>query len=138
MKSVDIQLQKAHLTTIEHGALQAKLLAKSRRKINSRRSVYKEGAALTVDELREKIKTREEREMAEALQKARKKLSQTINTVPCKISFPRKGMKRASLYKVKLHTNYIWRAWYQTVLLTIFLYDTCMAHSDYQNSSTGG
>jgi hypothetical protein len=79
MKSVDVQLQKAHLTTIEHGALQAKLLTESKRKINSRRSVYKGGAALTVDELREKIKTREEREMAEALRKARKKLSQTIN-----------------------------------------------------------
>ena len=79
MKSVDVQLQKAHLTTIEHGALQAKLLTGSKRKINSRRSVYKGGAALTVDELREKIKTREGREMAEALRKARKKLSQTIN-----------------------------------------------------------
>jgi hypothetical protein len=75
MKSVDVQLQKAHLTTIEHGALQAKLLAKSKRKTNSRRSVYKGGAALTVDELREKIKTREERETTKALQKAKKKLS---------------------------------------------------------------
>jgi hypothetical protein len=54
-------------------------LTESKRKINLRRSVYKGGAALTVDELREKIKTREEREMAEVLQKARKKLSQTIN-----------------------------------------------------------
>jgi hypothetical protein len=79
MKSVDVQLQKAHLTTIEHGALQAKLLAKSKRKTNSRRSVHKGGVALTVDELREKIKTREERETTEGLQKAKKKLSQTIN-----------------------------------------------------------
>jgi hypothetical protein len=75
MKSVDVQLQKAYLITIEHGALQAKLLAKSKRKTNSRRSVHKRGAALTVDKLREKIKTREERETTEALQKAKKKLS---------------------------------------------------------------
>jgi hypothetical protein len=42
-------------------------LAKLKHKINSRQSVYKGGAALTIDEFREKIKTREEREMAEAL-----------------------------------------------------------------------
>jgi hypothetical protein len=75
MKSVDIQLQKAYLITIEHGALQAKLLAESKRKTNSRRSVHKGEAALTVDELREKIKTREEWETTKALRKAKKKLS---------------------------------------------------------------
>ena len=36
IKAVNIQLQKAHLITIEHGILQAKLIADSKRKIISR------------------------------------------------------------------------------------------------------
>jgi hypothetical protein len=79
MKAVDIQLQKAHLTTIEHGTLQAKLIADGKRKIISRRTVVKGGGAPTVDTLRVRIKERNEKENAEKLRKARKKLDQAKN-----------------------------------------------------------
>jgi len=67
MKSVDIQLQKAHLTTIEHLALQEKARNEGKRKITSRRSVYKGGPSATIDELREQKKARDEKESEEKL-----------------------------------------------------------------------
>jgi hypothetical protein len=79
LKTVDIILQKAHLTTLEHGALQAKLMEETKRKSKSRQSVHKGGASATTDELRAKIKERDLKEQQEALRKARKKLSQTVN-----------------------------------------------------------
>jgi hypothetical protein len=48
-------------------------------KSKSRRSIYKGGASITTDELRAKIKERDLKEQQEALRKARKKLSQTVN-----------------------------------------------------------
>jgi hypothetical protein len=66
MKNVDVTLQKAHLTTIEHGNLQAKLLAEHKRKTSSRRSIQKGGASASADELRAKIKARNEKEGKEA------------------------------------------------------------------------
>ena len=41
MKSVDVQLQKSHLTTLEHAALQEKIRADQKRKSTSRRSIHK-------------------------------------------------------------------------------------------------
>ena len=55
--------------------MQAKLLAESKHKANSRKSVHKGGVSLTVNKLREKIKTKEEKDTTKALWKARKKLS---------------------------------------------------------------
>jgi hypothetical protein len=51
MKLVDIQLQKAHLITIEHAALQEKVQAKGKRKITSRQSIYKGRPSATINEL---------------------------------------------------------------------------------------
>ena len=79
MKTVDIQLQKAHLITVEHSNLQAKLLADNKRKLVSRRSVFKGGGSLTVDQLRVQIKERKEKENMEKLRKAKKKLDQAKN-----------------------------------------------------------
>ena len=67
IKSVDIQLQKAHLTTIEHLALQEKARNEGKRKITSRRSVHKGGPSATIDELREQKKARDEKESEEKL-----------------------------------------------------------------------
>jgi hypothetical protein len=39
MKTIDIVIQKAHLITIKHGALQAKLLKDYKRKSKSRQSI---------------------------------------------------------------------------------------------------
>ena len=45
MKSVDVQLQKSHLKTLEHAALQEKILADRKRKSTSRRSIHKGGVS---------------------------------------------------------------------------------------------
>jgi hypothetical protein len=79
MKTVNIHLQKAHLITIEHGNLQAKLIADSKRKIISRRNVLKGGGALTVDILRVRIKERKEKEDIKKLRKAENKLKAAKN-----------------------------------------------------------
>jgi hypothetical protein len=60
MKLVDIQLQKAHLTTIEHLALEEKVRNEEKRKITSRRSIHKGGPSATIDEPREQKKARDE------------------------------------------------------------------------------
>jgi hypothetical protein len=39
MKSVDVQLQKSHLTTLEHAALQEKIRADQKRKSTPRKSI---------------------------------------------------------------------------------------------------
>jgi hypothetical protein len=85
MKSIDIVLQKAHLTTIEHGALQAKLLEDHKRKSKSRRSIHKGGPSAEVDDLRAKIKARDEKENTEALRKAKKKLTIEVNRAKNKL-----------------------------------------------------
>jgi hypothetical protein len=54
-------------------------MEETKRKSKSRRSVHKGGASATIDELRAKIKERDLKEQQEALRKARKKLSQTVN-----------------------------------------------------------
>jgi hypothetical protein len=79
MKSVDVQLQKSHLITIEHSTLQQKILAESKPKTTSRRSIHKGGPSARVEDLREKIRIREEGEKVEALQKAEKRLVQAKN-----------------------------------------------------------
>ena len=53
MKAVDIQLQKSHLLAIEHIAIQEKIRADQKRKVTSRRSVYKGGPSERVEDLRE-------------------------------------------------------------------------------------
>ncbi|KAN0073265.1 hypothetical protein V8E54_008485 [Elaphomyces granulatus] len=73
MKSVDVQLQKSRLKTLEHAALQEKILADRKRKSTSRRSIHKGGVS------REKIKIRNQNEKTEALRKAEKRLIQAIN-----------------------------------------------------------
>lgn len=79
MKLVDVQLQKSHLITIEHSTLQQKILAESKRKTTSRRSIHKGGPSARVEDLREKIRIRDEGEKVEALQKAEKRLVQAKN-----------------------------------------------------------
>ena len=79
MKAVDIELQKAHLKTIEHAALQEKILSENKRKRTSRRSIHKGGPSAKVGDLREKKAIRDQVESAEALRKAEKRLSRTIN-----------------------------------------------------------
>jgi hypothetical protein len=79
MKSVDVQLQKSHLTTLEHAALQEKIRADQKRKSTSRRSIHKGGPSARVDDLREKIKIRDQHERTEGLRKAEKRLAQAIN-----------------------------------------------------------
>jgi hypothetical protein len=69
------------LTSLEYGYLQAKLLAESKRKNNSRRSIYKGGGTLLIDELRANIKARNIKEASEKLRKAKKKLVQAKNKV---------------------------------------------------------
>ena len=85
IKTVDVVLQKAHLTTLEHGILQAKLIEETKRKSKSRRSIQKGRASATADELRAKIKNRDEKEQAEALRKAKKKLTQAVNKAKRKL-----------------------------------------------------
>jgi translation initiation factor 2B subunit (eIF-2B alpha/beta/delta family) len=85
MKTVDVVLQKAHLTTIEHGILQAKLIEETKRKSKSRRSIQKGGASATADELRAKIKDRDKKERTESLRKAKKKLTQAVNKAKRKL-----------------------------------------------------
>jgi hypothetical protein len=79
MKSVDVELNKAHLTTLEHSAIQEKLRAEKKRKRMSRRSIYGGGGAPLISELREKIRVRDEKEKVEQLRKAKKKLAQAIS-----------------------------------------------------------
>jgi hypothetical protein len=59
--------------------LQAKPLAESKYKNNSRRSIYKRGGTLLVNELRANIKARNIKEVSEKLRKAKKKLVQAKN-----------------------------------------------------------
>jgi hypothetical protein len=75
MGLVDIQLQKAHLLSIEHLALQTKLRTEAKRKSTSRRSIHKGGPSASIQDLRDKIKVRDEDEKGEKLRKAKKKLS---------------------------------------------------------------
>ena len=79
MKSVDLQLQKAHLTTVEHGNLQARILAENKQKMVSRRTVFKGGGSPTINTLRARIQERNEKENREKLRKAKKKLDQAKN-----------------------------------------------------------
>jgi hypothetical protein len=79
IKNINIELQKAHLISLEHSYLQAKLLAKSKHKNNSRRSIYKGGGTLLINELRANIKARNIKEASEKLRKAKKKLDQAKN-----------------------------------------------------------
>lgn len=65
--------------TIQYSALQAKLLADTKRKPTSRWSIHKGGSAPTVQELRDKKESRNEKESKEALRLAGKRLSQAIN-----------------------------------------------------------
>jgi len=77
--TVGVELQKAHLKSIEHAALQEKIRTESKRKRTSRRSIQRGGPASKVNDLREKIRIRNEQENGEALRKARKRLSQACN-----------------------------------------------------------
>ena len=65
--------------SLEHTALQAKIRGDQKRKINSRRSIYKGGPSTSVQELRDKTKMRDEAEKVEALRKAQKHLAQVVN-----------------------------------------------------------
>ena len=79
MHSVDIQLQKSQLLTLEHSTLQAKIRNDQKRRSKSRRSVHKGGPSASAAELRDKIQIRDEAENRKALQKAQKALAQAIN-----------------------------------------------------------
>jgi hypothetical protein len=67
MKSVNMQLQKAHLTTIKHLILQEKAQNEGKRKITSRQNIYKGGLSATIDKLREQKKAKDEKESKEKL-----------------------------------------------------------------------
>jgi hypothetical protein len=79
VKKVNVQLQKSHLQTIEHQALQTKLREEYNRKAKSRKSSHKGGPSASVAELRIKIKEKKEKDDGEALRKAKKKLATAIN-----------------------------------------------------------
>lgn len=79
VKAGAVQLYKAHLTTLEHSALQEKIKADSKRRKTSRRSIQKGGGVASIEDLREKIRMRDERESGEALKRAEKKLITAIN-----------------------------------------------------------
>jgi hypothetical protein len=79
VKKVDIQLQKSHLQTIEHQALQTKLREEYNRKAKSRKSSHKGGPSASVAELRMEIKEKKEKDDGEALRKAKKKLATAVN-----------------------------------------------------------
>ena len=79
MKAVDIQLQKSHLLTVEHASLQEKVRIEQSRKITSRRSINKGGPAARIEDLRERIRIRDETEKIESLRKLKKQLQQAIN-----------------------------------------------------------
>ena len=79
MKAVDIELQKAHLKTIEHTALQEKIRNENKRKRTSRRSIHKRGPSARVKDLREKKAIRDQEESVAALRKAERRLSLAIN-----------------------------------------------------------
>ena len=79
VKKVNIQLQKSHLQTIEHQALQTKLREEYNRKAKSRKSSHKGGPSASVAELRMEIKEKKEKDDEEALRKAKKKLATAIN-----------------------------------------------------------
>ena len=79
LQSVDLQLQKAHLITMEHAALQEKIRLEKRRKTTSRRSIYKGGGAEEVEVLWARKKARREKEQQIELRRAKRKLSVTVN-----------------------------------------------------------
>ena len=79
MRSVDIQLQKSQLVSLQHTVLQTKLQNKKRHRVTSRRSVHKGGPSASVTDLRERIQIRNESRNGEALRKARRNLTQAIN-----------------------------------------------------------
>jgi len=79
LQSVDLQLQKAHLITIEHAALQEKIRLEKRRKTTSRRSIYKGGGAEEVEVLWARKKARREKEQQIELRRAKRKLSVAVN-----------------------------------------------------------
>jgi hypothetical protein len=54
MKAVGIELQKAHLKTIEHASLQEQIRNQNKRKIGSRRSIHKGGPSAKIGDLRGK------------------------------------------------------------------------------------
>jgi hypothetical protein len=79
VKKVDVQLQKSHLQTIEHQALQTKLREEYNRKAKSRKSSHKGGPSASVAELRIEIKEKKEKDNGEALRKAKRKLAAAVN-----------------------------------------------------------
>jgi hypothetical protein len=59
MKDVDIHLQKAHLDTLEHSALQDKICNEHKRRSTSRRSIYLSGkSAISIDVFKSLINQR--------------------------------------------------------------------------------
>ena len=79
MTNASVELQKAHLTTIEHSTLQQKIKEDSKRKKTSRRSIHKGGSAPSVDELREKIRIRQETEKTLDLSRAQRAMTTALN-----------------------------------------------------------
>ena len=79
MNSVQTQLQKSYLLTLEHTTLQTKIREDRKRKITSRRSVHKGGPSASAQELRARIQAREQVESKSALRKAQRALTQAKN-----------------------------------------------------------
>ncbi|EKD13082.1 hypothetical protein MBM_08844 [Drepanopeziza brunnea f. sp. 'multigermtubi' MB_m1] len=79
MKQASIELQKAHLTSIEHINLQEKIREDKKRKRTSRKSIYKRSSSAATSDLKERIQIRTEAERVAALRKAKKTLQAAIN-----------------------------------------------------------
>ena len=65
--------------SVQHQALQDKLRANYNKKAKSRKSSHKGGASAPASQLQAEIKAREEADRVEALRKAERKLTTTIN-----------------------------------------------------------
>lgn len=100
MGQVDLELSKAHLTLMEHTALQEKLAEDQRRSITSRRSIHKGGASASIGDLRERIKIKADQSNTENLRKARKRLSQAINREKKKLNI--KGIQAKKDNKARI------------------------------------
>ena len=105
MNSVQVQLQKSYLLTLEHTTLQTKIREERKRKMTSRRSVHKGGPSASAQELRARIQARDKAESKSALRKAQRALTQAKNKARNKLKI--QGIQarkdnRARLERIRL------------------------------------
>jgi len=107
MKDVDIELQKSHLTTITHSALQQKIRGDQKRKLLSRKKMSTGADGASITELRRDINLREFNKKNEALRKAERKLAIAINKA--KKTLKTRGIQARKDEKERLLRLYYYR-----------------------------